>query len=109
MKMEDIAKLAGVSKSAVSLTFNGKPGVGPETRERILQIARESGYLPKIKPSAPETTAKSLTFLVFANSGIVLEQYYQQPFFRELIHFIEERCRTNEISGGLLRISRVVV
>jgi DNA-binding LacI/PurR family transcriptional regulator len=98
MKMEDIAKLAGVSKSAVSLTFNGKPGVGPETRERILQIAKDSGYLPKIKTSIAEPSAKSLTFLVFTNSGIVLEQYYQQPFFRELIHFIEERCRTKGYS-----------
>ena len=32
MKMEDIAKLAGVSKSAVSFAFNGKPGISPETR-----------------------------------------------------------------------------
>lgn len=98
MKMEDIAKLAGVSKSAVSLAFSGKPGISPETRERIQQIARESGYLPKTKTQSIEPSAKSLTFLVFTNSGIVLEQYYQQPFFRELIHFIEERCRNKGYS-----------
>ncbi|ULL17188.1 LacI family transcriptional regulator [Paenibacillus sp. H1-7] len=99
MKMEDIAQLAGVSKSAVSLAFSGKPGIGPETRERILQVARENGYLPKAKVSAStEPQTKLLTFLVLANSGIVLEQYYQQPFFRELIHYIEERCRTKGYS-----------
>ncbi|GGG08291.1 LacI family DNA-binding transcriptional regulator [Paenibacillus abyssi] len=96
MKMEDIAKLAGVSKSAVSLAFSGKPGIGPETRERILKIAQENGYLPKSRATITDPSTKSLTFLVFANSGIVLEQYYQQPFFRELIHYIEEQCR----SGG---------
>ncbi|MBB6732320.1 LacI family DNA-binding transcriptional regulator [Cohnella zeiphila] len=93
MKMEDIARLAGVSKSAVSIAFSGKPGIGPETRERILKIAKDHGYMPKPRTHAAEAGSRTLTFLVFANSGIVLEQYYQQPFFRELIHYIEERCK----------------
>lgn len=94
MNMEDIAKEAGVSKSAVSFALNGKPGIGAETRERIIRIAKEHGYVPKAKAAAADPANKSLTFLVIANSGIVLEEYYQQPFFRELIQFIEERCRT---------------
>ncbi|MCA0757361.1 LacI family DNA-binding transcriptional regulator [Paenibacillus sp. N4] len=98
MKMEDIARLAGVSKAAVSLALNGKPGIGAETRDRILQIAEENGYTHKARASVQEQTMKSLTFLAFANSGIVLEQYYQQPFFRELIHHIEERCRLSGFS-----------
>lgn len=99
MKMEDIAKLAGVSKSAVSLAFNDKPGISPDTREKILQIAKEHGYVPKPRASAAEPpNTKTMTFLVITNSGIVLEQYYQQPFFRELIQYIEERCRTEGYS-----------
>lgn len=98
MKMEDIAKLAGVSKSAVSFALSGKPGISNETRERVLEIARENGYAPKPRLSTNEGSVKSLTFLVFTNSGIVLEAYYQQPFFRELIHFIEERCRAKGYS-----------
>ena len=98
MKMEDIAKLAGVSKSAVSFALSGKPGISNETRERVLEIARENGYAPKPRTLANEGAVKSITFLVFTNSGIVLEAYYQQPFFRELIHFIEERCRAKGYS-----------
>ncbi len=98
MKLEDIARIAGVSKSAVSFAFNGKPGIGPDTRERILKIAKEHGYIPKPRTPSQEQSAKSLTFLVIANSGIVLEQYYQQPFFRELIHYIEERSRSQGYS-----------
>ncbi|MFC5701997.1 LacI family DNA-binding transcriptional regulator [Cohnella faecalis] len=95
MKMEDIARLANVSKSAVSLALSGKPGIGAETRERIIQIANEHGYEGKAKaPVSADKLSRSLLFLVFANSGIVLEHYYQQPFFRELIHYIEERCRS---------------
>ncbi|WP_176220790.1 LacI family DNA-binding transcriptional regulator [Cohnella massiliensis] len=99
MKMEDIAKIAQVSKSAVSLALSGKPGIGSETRERILRIAREMGYSAKPRSTAaPDKTSKTLVFLVITNLGIVLEEYYQQPFFRELIHFVEDRCRTKGYS-----------
>ena len=53
MKMEDIARLAGVSKSAVSLALNGKDRDQSETRERVLEIARESGYTPKPRAAHP--------------------------------------------------------
>ncbi|MEK3884776.1 LacI family DNA-binding transcriptional regulator [Paenibacillus sp. PL2-23] len=98
MKLEDIAKIAGVSKSAVSLAFNDKPGISSETRERILKIAKDYGYTPKPRASSDSSPSKALTFLVITNSGIVLEEYYQQPFFRELIQYIEERCRAKGYS-----------
>ncbi|WP_175598046.1 LacI family DNA-binding transcriptional regulator [Paenibacillus luteus] len=104
MKMDDIARLAEVSKSAVSLALNNKPGISSETREKIIRIAEENGYHFKPKPSLPEKPVKTLLFLVLTNSGIVLENYYQQPFFRELIHFIEEHCR---LKGYSLRFSAV--
>lgn len=90
--MEDIARIAGVSKSAISIAFSGKPGISAETRAKILAIAQEHGYSPRPRTTT-ETVQRSLTFLAFTNSGIVLEQYYQQPFFKELIHYIEVRCR----------------
>ncbi len=42
--MRDIAATAGVSLSSVSLVINGKPGVSPERRERILKAIKELGY-----------------------------------------------------------------
>ena len=38
MTIYDIAKLAGVSASSVSRVINNKPGVGKETREKILAL-----------------------------------------------------------------------
>ncbi len=102
--MEELAKLAGVSKGAVSLALSGKPGIGQDTRERILRIADEVGYTLKKQKSTGESTGRSLRFLVFTNDGLVHEEYYQQPFFRELIHHIEERCR---IKGYTLIFSAI--
>ena len=43
---QDVAKLAGVSRAAVSMAFKGDPGIPAETRERIRDIAAQIGYVP---------------------------------------------------------------
>lgn len=43
--MAQIAQEAGVSITTVSKVLNQLPGVGPETRERILQIVNDQGYV----------------------------------------------------------------
>ena len=40
----DVAKRAGVSRSAVSRAFTAGASVAPETRERVMTAARELGY-----------------------------------------------------------------
>jgi LacI family transcriptional regulator len=46
--INDIARLAGVSKATVSRVINQKPDVDPETRLRILRIMDEQGFVPSI-------------------------------------------------------------
>jgi LacI family transcriptional regulator len=38
MTIDDIARLAGVSKATVSRVLNGKPDVHPETRANIVEL-----------------------------------------------------------------------
>ncbi|MDX1736913.1 MAG: LacI family DNA-binding transcriptional regulator, partial [Alphaproteobacteria bacterium] len=40
----DVAKLAGVSRSAVSRTFTNGASVSKETRNKVLKAAEELGY-----------------------------------------------------------------
>ena len=40
----DIAREVGVSKAAVSYALNGRGGVSPETRDRILDVAADLGW-----------------------------------------------------------------
>jgi LacI family transcriptional regulator, repressor for deo operon, udp, cdd, tsx, nupC, and nupG len=61
----DVARRAGVSKAAVSFAVNGRPGVGPETRARILRAAEELGW----RPSGP---ARALTHSQSGAIGLVL-------------------------------------
>ncbi|HEX6110499.1 MAG TPA: helix-turn-helix transcriptional regulator, partial [Ktedonobacteraceae bacterium] len=46
--IQDIARLAGVSKTTISRVLNNKPDVDPATRERILRIIDEQGFIPSI-------------------------------------------------------------
>ncbi|MFN8375389.1 MAG: LacI family DNA-binding transcriptional regulator [Anaerolineae bacterium] len=54
--LEEIAKLAGVSRSTASRAANGRTGVSAATRERVLRIIREQGYQPN--PAARSLAAQ---------------------------------------------------
>jgi LacI family transcriptional regulator len=46
--IEDIARLAGVSRGTVSRVLNHRPDVDRETRARILRVIEEQGYVPSL-------------------------------------------------------------
>lgn len=45
----DVARRAGVSKGLVSFALNGRAGVAPDTRDRILSVAAEMGWSPSLR------------------------------------------------------------
>ena len=46
LTIQDIARVAGVSTATVSRVLNQKPDVDPATRERIMRIMDEQGFVP---------------------------------------------------------------
>lgn len=44
----DIAKLAGVSRSTVSRVINGYANVPPETRDNVMKVIKENRYYPQL-------------------------------------------------------------
>ncbi|QIZ07552.1 LacI family transcriptional regulator [Priestia megaterium] len=109
MKIDDIAKLANVSKSAVSLALNGKNGVSQKTREKVLRIAQEHGYIPRPIIKADQyfqPNSKLLRFIACTNAGIVTEQYESLPFFMELIHNLDKQIGS---SGYSLLVSSISI
>jgi DNA-binding LacI/PurR family transcriptional regulator len=81
-----VARRAGVSAAAVSFAVNDRPGVSPETRERILAAARELGW----RPSA---SARALTEARTRAIALVLERDAEQlevdAFFVRFLSGIE--------------------
>lgn len=66
----DVARAAGVSTAVVSYTLNGRRGVSPTTRERVLRVADELGW-------RPATAARSLRSGPAAAALVVV---HDQPF-----------------------------
>lgn len=78
--ISDIAARAGVSIGAVSFALNGRKGVSEETRERVLKVAAEMGWVPSAAARSL-AEAKTETFgMVLARNPKVLgvETYYMQ-------------------------------
>lgn len=48
LTIRDIARMAGVSTTAVSFVLNGRGGVSEATRQKVQQIIRETGFTPNI-------------------------------------------------------------
>ncbi|MBN1980937.1 MAG: LacI family DNA-binding transcriptional regulator [Chitinivibrionales bacterium] len=44
--LKDIAERARVTSATVSMVINNKPNISPETREKVMAIARELNYYP---------------------------------------------------------------
>jgi DNA-binding LacI/PurR family transcriptional regulator len=84
--IKDVAAAAGVSKGAVSLAFNHKPGVSAATRERIFAAARQLGW-------APNSSARSLSRQSVDTVGLAICRPARllglEPFYMEFISGIE--------------------
>jgi DNA-binding LacI/PurR family transcriptional regulator len=83
--MRDVAALAGVSLSAVSLVVNGKPGVGAAKRARVLAAMDQLGYVPAGR-KAPPTGTRVLGLLMESLSTSASND----GFYQRIIAGIEE-------------------
>lgn len=86
MTISDVARVAGVSKGAVSFALNGKPGVAAATRERILSAARELGWTPSHRARALSSSRALAVGLVIARPPEILGA---DPFFPAFITGVE--------------------
>ena len=66
----EIARICGVSKATVSRVINNIPqGVGPETREKVLQTIRELNYRPNALARSVATAKSGTIGLIIPDVG----------------------------------------
>ncbi|PPH99383.1 LacI family transcriptional regulator [Rathayibacter sp. AY1D1] len=82
----DVAREAGVSKALVSFALNDRPGVSPDSRERILRVAAELGYRPSLTARSLSTSVSFAVGLVVARDPAVIAA---DPFFPSFISGVE--------------------
>ncbi|MFJ4343181.1 LacI family DNA-binding transcriptional regulator [Streptomyces sp. NPDC088915] len=86
---KDVAKAAGVSRSAVSFAFNSPEKLSATTRDRILDVAKELGY-------APNTLARMLKAGQTQSLGVLLPQnlarVMENPYYARFLTGVGQVC-----------------
>ncbi len=86
IKLKDIAKLASVSETAVSLVLNDKPTrISQEKQAEIRRIAKENNYRPNL-------AAKNLASKTTGTIGLIIPDL-ENPFFSGLAKSVEDELR----------------
>jgi DNA-binding LacI/PurR family transcriptional regulator len=102
VRIEDVARQAGVSPTAVSFAFNNPHRLNAQTVQRILEAARELGYSPN--PHAKALLSKSIGVIGILTPQ-TLPSIFANPFFPAFHEGVGQVCEENELS--LLTISPV--
>lgn len=93
--ISDIARIAGVSKGAVSYALNGQPGVSAATRDRIQAIAAELGWTASSAARALSGSRMGAIGLVLARPAKTLGV---ESFFMQLISGIESELSARQVA-----------
>lgn len=83
--IKDIARQANVSYATVSRALNNKYGVKPETRERVLDVARELRY-------SPNAIARGLVTQQTLTLGLIIPDI-ENPFFPAVAGRVEDEAQ----------------
>ncbi len=101
----DIAKLSGVGKSTVSRVLTNDSKVKPETREKIEQVIRESGYIPSKSAQSMRGGSQKVIGIIISrldspseNKAVssILEVIYSNGYDAVIMESLFSRQKTNE-------------
>ncbi|MBL4645512.1 MAG: LacI family DNA-binding transcriptional regulator [Rhizobiales bacterium] len=81
----DVAKLAGVSQSAVSRSFTPGASVAENTRKKILEAADELGYQPNLLARSLVTNKSNIIALAIS--------HLENPFYAQVVKELSEQLR----------------
>ena len=101
LTLEDIAKLAGVSRSTVSRVVNDHPNVRDKVRKRVQEVIQNTGFQPN---AAARTLASQRSWMI----GLVLPRsvssFFADPYFPRLTQGIAQACNQSDYTLGLFLI-----
>ena len=90
-RLEDVARMAHVSKMTVSLCLRADQGEGRvslDTRERVINAVRELGYKPNVHARGLRL-GRSDVIALYAGHGYL---NVRKPYFTEIVSGLQEGC-----------------
>ncbi len=93
--LEEIAKIAGASRSTVSRVINNDPNVADDTRQRVLQVVRQFNFHPN---RAARSLAGGRSHIIGLVIPTGVSSVFSDPFFPNLIRGISTACQAHDYS-----------
>jgi LacI family transcriptional regulator len=90
--LEEVARLAGVSRSTVSRVVNDRPNVRTETKERVWEAIRQSGYQPNVVARSLVTNRTQIIGMVIPEA---VTKIFTEPFFPLVLRGATEACNNH--------------
>lgn len=85
LTLEDIGRLAGVSKSTVSRVVNDQNSVSPAVRQRVQDVIARTGFIPNIAARSLASNRSGVIGLVIPSR---VHSLFEDPYFGRLIQGI---------------------
>lgn len=95
LTLEDIAKIAGVSRATVSRVINGSARVREDTRARVLEILQQNNFQPNI---AARSLAAGRTNVIGLVIPAGVAAIFADPYFPLLIQGVSSVCNARDYS-----------
>lgn len=90
LTIEDIARLSGVSPTAVSFVINGRDGIGAATREKVNAVIEATGFQPNASSRRLSFQKSFNVALVYPASASPFSDLYYYEISRGLTEKISE-------------------
>lgn len=98
LTLEEVALLAGVSRSTVSRVVNNHENVSPENRERVLKVIKETGYRPNQAARILASSRSNIIGLIIPSRADLI---FTDPYFAALIAGISRACNAHDFTLAL--------
>ena len=111
LTIKDIARISGCSVSTISRVLNDRPDVRPETKERVLQVMREAGFVPNTNARQLKIQqSRSLVFVVKGTRNIFFSDFLVQLQraatlygYNGIVSYLDENANEVEAAQKVLR------
>ncbi|MBE0634570.1 LacI family DNA-binding transcriptional regulator, partial [Candidatus Bipolaricaulota bacterium] len=90
--LDDVAKIAGVSRSTVSRVINAHPNVSADTRSRVEHAMEKCGYRPNAVARSLATNKTNIIGIVVPES---VTKLFTDPYFPLMLRGATEACNRN--------------
>ncbi|MFC8732348.1 LacI family DNA-binding transcriptional regulator [Luteimicrobium sp. NPDC057192] len=104
--LEDVARVAGVSRASVSRVVNGKPGVAPHIVEAVQKAVATTRYVPNTAARSLVTRQSGSVAIVVSGVGVdhdaSPEEVYGDPFFGRLSSALVRALSRRELHPVLM-------